>query len=456
MVKDWIRKMTNTSKNTKNKSSRKSKPMEVIQVEAKSKKAKVSEREVQNKGQNSLTISTPEGDRILGSFDNQISYLKQMLPLESPEDIAKYKEVGAKLKRFQKDSQKLAARVEGQNRKTQTIMQGLSSIKNGEGVIGKGKAVLKLTGLVVDKTPVIGRNKQYHTKGVLGNLQLHHELKKQFNLATSIKDTLDSLLHGEKSVLKKTRDTLIDKLQEYRSSVLQSKERYRENETKIEGLNTEKQEGVRELKEQYKKSFAEISIIELDENNMKKYSRVGDIDIEILKLTEKQKGLEREVECFAKDIGDAQTNLQMYALFFVQGEEQYRNMDKVLEHAEPNIDARYALSQMKTCVIEGAQLMNHLVKNYRDVVQQDSEHLLQLAKSSDYLIKDTLTSTPTLLNVSKNLKKTAEIQLERAPIETVKQIGEALEGAPALLTGDYQRPALNSGKETNINADNKK
>lgn len=440
--------MTNTSKNTK-KSSGKSKPMEVLQVEAKSQEAKVPEREDKNKGQNSLTISTPEGARILGSFDDQILYLRQMLSLESPEDEARYKEVGAKLKRFQKDSQRLAARVERQNRKTQTIMQGLSSIKNGEGVIGKGKAVLRLTGLVADKTPVIGRTKQYLTKGVLGNLQLHHELKKQFNLATSIKDTLDSLLHGEKSVLKETRDTLMDKLQEYRSSVLQSKERYRENESKIEELNTEKQEGVRELKEQYKKSFAEIRIIELDENDMKKYNRVGDVNIEILKLTEKQKGLEREVECFAKDIGDAQTNLQMYALFFVQGEEQYRNMEKVLEHAEPNIDARYALSQMKTCVIEGAQLMNHLVTNYRDVVQQDSEHLLQLAKSSDYLIKDTLTSTDTLLSVSKNLKKTAEIQLERAPVETVKQIGEALDGAPALLTGNCQRPALNSGEETN-------
>lgn len=392
-----------------------------------------------------LQVAEKKGKELLDSFDYQIEQLSIMAAAEPKESEEKAKEVNALLKKIHKDYQKLAASIERENLKAQTIINGLHNIKNVSGVKKRAYATLSLTGLLADKIPVVSRAKQLVTKGIFGTLHLPHEFTKQYQLVKGITDQLDTLLHNEESAIKQSRNTLMEKMQDMRGDRDKLKKEYEKNERNIEDINKNIADIKQKLAAKYNKPFGKLSATDIKTVDMKQHDKITDLQTEIIKLEEQQQGIRGEVKEICEDLGGIQTNLQTYLLFFIQGEQQYKKMNRFLEHAEPNVGARAAIAQLKTSVVEGAQMFHNFVKNYNEILKTDARHARELAENSDYLVPDKLTSTETMLKVTEDLRDAAAIHIKKDPIDTTKQIQEAFEGSPNLLTENYQRGALSDG-----------
>jgi hypothetical protein len=377
-----------------------------------------------------------QNEDVIRSFDENINYLKQMNE-NSEEEQANLKKVQAIFKKLNNDSKKLAARIHAQNQKSSTVMQGLHRVSHERGIMGKGRATLSLVGLVADKAPFVGKLKQYVTKEVLGDLHLHNEFEKQYTLANGIKEQLETLLYGEKSELIEARESLIKQISSDQERLLELKGLSEEKISLVD--KTENEAGLLKvgLVEKYNLKYNKILLDKLDIEDFKVYQNISELDNNVFIWTREVGNYKKEMKDLAHSIMDSRTNLKTYLLMYSQAEEQYAKMENVLEQSETSVQTRAAVSQLESCLSNACEVYRNLSANYQELQVKDSQTIKEMAKNSESLIPDRLSSPSSMIAVNENLRDATISQIEHDPYGVVGKLESAM-GEDNLYLGDNE------------------
>lgn len=388
-------------------------------------------------------------DAIFSIFDMHIEHLKQMMTSGTRQDYEKIKKAQKVIKSIDDDVQKIARRIEKQNRKDQSLSQGFKGITESKGIKEKALATLDLSSLVLDKIPGVGYAKSRLLHVVRGKLQLHYELGRQYRAATRLKDQLKTLLYGEDGGLISFRDSLLEEIGKYGNELETLKREGEGKLTEIQERKNKREPLVKKLIEEYAvEEFEKLNPGELSSDNLVRYNEVTSIETKIMQLEQELKEKDERCKIVGNYIQGKRTALGIYIAYFMQGERIYKQVDGFLEASQSDINGSAKISQFESIMTAIATTVHNLVENYNDILEAHSKHTVKLAENSEYIVPDTLHKPETMIKTVQNVKKAIGIYFEKDPIGAAKQIAAVRSGTEKFLPSkNYQNTALIGGNE---------